>query len=232
MDNRPSIIWLNGVKPQVGDVATSKVVGRSGRALHIWEACPECGKERWIKRNTSGNLCRSCAVRRHAMGANNCRWNPTRKVVTKSGIRVYIDEKHPLFCMAHHCAQGWAILEHRLVMAQILGRLLKVGEVVHHLDGDNTNNKPENLILLPSQALHSSYTLLQIEVKKLHKSLREAMNRITVLEGEVVLLQSQIGDARQGNPELNGGNDASKMRRDYMPSAPLGQRDSPPLREI
>ena len=38
MDNtRPSTVWLNGEKPKLGDTATSKQVGRSGRAIHIAE---------------------------------------------------------------------------------------------------------------------------------------------------------------------------------------------------
>jgi hypothetical protein len=39
------------------------------------------------------------------------------------------------------------ILEHRLVMSRKLGRPLQPGENVHHIDGDRTNNAPENLEL-------------------------------------------------------------------------------------
>jgi hypothetical protein len=44
--------------------------------------------------------------------------------------------------------------EHRAVMERLLGRKLTKGEVVHHIDGDRLNNTPENLELLPSQAVH------------------------------------------------------------------------------
>ena len=38
-------------------------------------------------------------------------------------------------------ATGYAILEHRLIMAEHRGRYLESWEVVHHIDGDNCNNK-------------------------------------------------------------------------------------------
>jgi len=46
--------------------------------------------------------------------------------------------------------------EHRVVMERKLGRKLKRGEIVHHIDGDKRNNHPDNLKLLSSQSEHAS----------------------------------------------------------------------------
>ena len=43
---------------------------------------------------------------------------------------------------------------HRAVAAWVLGRDLRPGEVVHHIDGDKRNNHPSNLEVLPSQSRH------------------------------------------------------------------------------
>ncbi len=49
---------------------------------------------------------------------------------------------------------GRAVAAHRLVAATILERDLEPGEVVHHINGDKTDNRPENLRVLPSQQHH------------------------------------------------------------------------------
>jgi hypothetical protein len=46
------------------------------------------------------------------------------------------------------------VMEHRLVMAKKLGRLLSRTEVVHHIDHNPSNNQEQNLVLYPSNAVH------------------------------------------------------------------------------
>lgn len=48
------------------------------------------------------------------------------------------------------------VLEHRLVMEAQLGRPLTADEVVHHVNGDTTDNRDENLVVM-SRSDHTRY---------------------------------------------------------------------------
>jgi len=52
---------------------------------------------------------------------------------------------------------GKYVYESRLVAEKKLGRLLNKKEIVHHIDGDVTNNNPKNLGVM-SRSEHSQLT--------------------------------------------------------------------------
>lgn len=51
------------------------------------------------------------------------------------------------------------VLEHILVMEEKLGRPVLRGEVVHHVNGVNDDNRPENLMIFPSNGEHLRHEL-------------------------------------------------------------------------
>lgn len=56
------------------------------------------------------------------------------------------------YCPDHPRRNGQTMLQHRLVMECTLGRLLEPHEVVHHLNGDRTDNRASNLQVLDARS--------------------------------------------------------------------------------
>lgn len=72
-------------------------------------------------------------------------WTGGRLQHKSSGyVYVWVHPEHPLRSMATFSGH---VAEHRLVMAQSLGRLLTSAESVHHINGVKTDNRLENLQL-------------------------------------------------------------------------------------
>lgn len=85
-------------------------------------------------------------------GDQNPAWNGGR-TTDKSGYVLLRMPDHPA-ANAH----GY-VREHRLVMEQVLGRPLLPTEVVHHKNGDRSDNRPENLELYNSNGEHLAHEL-------------------------------------------------------------------------
>lgn len=58
-----------------------------------------------------------------------------------------VPSDHPLVEMAFLSGRTYQILEHRLTMAEHLGRPLRGDETVHHMNGIRDDNRIENLQL-------------------------------------------------------------------------------------
>ncbi|GAH35465.1 unnamed protein product, partial [marine sediment metagenome] len=65
------------------------------------------------------------------------------------------------------------VLEHRLVMAKALGRVLKTEEIIHHLNGIRNDNRLENLVMC-NRYNHPHETLMKV----LQRRIRELENYV------------------------------------------------------
>lgn len=77
-------------------------------------------------------------------GPDHSMWSGGRVPASQGYFRVWLDENDPMSCM--RTAKGY-VLEHRLVMARSIGRPLLDSETVHHINGDQADNRIENLQL-------------------------------------------------------------------------------------
>jgi hypothetical protein len=83
---------------------------------------------------------------------NNPHWKGG-KMLDKQGYVLVRAPGHPLADSHHY------VREHRLIAEQMLGRPLEPGEVVHHLNDNVADNRPENLAVFPSNRDHLAETL-------------------------------------------------------------------------
>lgn len=88
------------------------------------------------------------------MATLNEELNPTRMT---SEVKAKIRSARLGSGDGHSYTKVYGRHEHRIVAEQILGRPLKPGEIVHHIDRNKRNNAPENLMIFPTQAAHAAW---------------------------------------------------------------------------
>jgi hypothetical protein len=100
------------------------------------------------------------------------KWAGGRKVIQGGYIKVILPANHKYLCMAD---SNRFVLEHRLVMAYRMGRPIDRSETVHHVNGNRSDNRIENLQLMRSShvrgevlvcACCGSTNIVPLEIKK------------------------------------------------------------------
>lgn len=85
---------------------------------------------------------------RHNVGPKNGFWKGGRTIASNGYVLIRVGRSHHLADV-----RGYAY-KHRLVAEQVLGRRLQPGEQVHHKNEIKTDNRPENLEVASSIAVH------------------------------------------------------------------------------
>lgn len=140
----------------------------------------------WAQKHGLANENKSLAIKRSLalkypegrFGDKAARWKGGRREKEGQYVKVYMPD--------HPRANQGTVFEHVLVMEKHLGRYLNPGEVVHHIDGNKSNNAIENLELKASNAENiSGHFKDSYETAMLRKLLAEREQRIAELEAEL-----------------------------------------------
>jgi hypothetical protein len=101
--------------------------------------CPACGQPFRAIHNGTGmrRFCSKACTLKYLSGENHPNWTGGRSIDSSGYVRVNV-------------GHGKREREHRLVASGLLGQTPESGQVVHHKNGDKTDNRPENLEVLGS----------------------------------------------------------------------------------
>ncbi|KKL20352.1 hypothetical protein LCGC14_2456340 [marine sediment metagenome] len=183
---------------RIGELNKVRYGARKRYRTVQWQACIGCGKERWVtyKRGEAINKrCQPCARRFFHVGDRNSWWKGGRSLSCEGYVRVRVTRDDFFFPM---CTKKGYVVEHRLVMAKHLGRCLHGWEVVHHKNGNKSDNRIKNLELsTPSD--HSSGHLKGYRDGYKQGFADGHTEQITELKAQIKLLQWEIRQREQSS---------------------------------
>jgi hypothetical protein len=184
-----------------GDIYPTRTWAYKGtkNVKFIWSACIDCGKERWVLQRMGVPLtqrCARCAQKRcprRLYGAENPLWKGGRHINDGGYVEIILtpdDFFYPMVRLGNR-----RVLEHRLVMARHLGRLLQRWECVHHKNGVKDDNRIENLDLTTKSQHHRDHNRGYTD--GYIKGLQDGRNKqIQELKAQIEDLKQRAGEKR------------------------------------
>lgn len=117
--------------------------------------CTHCGAVYTVRRGVliAGKrpFCSAVCYHAHNRGENHGQWAGGR----------WLEQSKGYICIA--VKNGGHRPEHIVIAEKVLGRRLRKGEVVHHVNGDKTDNRQNNLLICTNvyhTALHQRMSML------------------------------------------------------------------------
>ncbi|OGL35459.1 hypothetical protein A3A68_01035 [Candidatus Saccharibacteria bacterium RIFCSPLOWO2_01_FULL_48_13] len=105
----------------ISEIVTKVGTNRESVRKYLRQKYTPAQKRKIVKRNF-----------KQLKGTSSPNWKGGKEITRVGYVRLWISKTE-------------RVMEHRLVMEQHLGRKLTKSEVVHHLNGDNADNRLENL---------------------------------------------------------------------------------------
>ncbi len=132
---------------------------------------------KYIKTHDVWNKGKKCP---QLQGSKNPLWKGGRIKHQRGYILIYKPE-HPF------ATKGGYVFEHRLIIEKQIGRYLKSKEVVHHINGNPSDNRLGNLMLFSSNSEHN------IKYKQIKSRPLPIPNKV----GEIITIRNEGNNGRR-----------------------------------
>ena len=172
--------------PKIGEIKRGHEINKRSDHNHIWHACLDCRKERWvllIRDHPVNKRCIQCAQKLNGInkrGKNNPNWRGVRRVDSQGRVKIRLYPDDFFYLMADSRGD---VKEHRLIVAKTLNRCLKSWEIVHHINENKLDNRPRNLELIDNADVHNTITILSRKVTYQTQLIENLREKIRFLKG-------------------------------------------------
>ena len=195
---------------------------KGDKALRV---CDKCGHEQWVNYwniyRKDIHICRYCSSSSTAKTRKNTPWNKGKKQAPRDVGNSYINSNgYVEVWIGKHTKEdraGGYYREHKLKKELEIGRLLEDYEMIHHVDGDKTNNRTDNLVVCSS---HHDHRKLHGQLERVAMELvRNGLIRFNHIDNKY-FVDPDVGDHISKALELLGNPEKDNQQRSFSEMTP------------